>query len=633
MKVDFNEFKELTDSEIDEVISSERAKRSQRYGELRVRGNRAFDTETKNGYVYLISSDTKEHLFIDEPTNPDNTFLLFEWLLKNGRDYRNWFFNISFDFQSILKPFAVAYPSMIKQAVKSSRLTLHNGSKRITIKWVDGKYFSISDGGHHITRFYDIANFLNGSLDDCSKEFLGISKSDLNTDIDIEHLEKYSKFILLDRCYKDALLTKRLADVLVDTVHNELGLHPRKWNSKASLSKEILKSLNVDALKPFTSEDREVIRYAWRAFKGGIFQTRVKGKVSKVDEVDIVSAYPNVLRNLPDLTSGHWQYIDGNKQFSEFKDGVFYGFYKVYRQFDGYSPLRVHNEILYPETDNCYIDYVTLPEIYYMLTYKIPFLVLDGYEFHYDTIPSFPFRLSIDRLFKIKQHTDKQSQKAKYWLTKVVLNAIYGCLCENRHGIGLYFNPVFASYITSLTRIYIAALSRDYFKEVYSIATDGITGKLKTTIPQSTAIGYIEIKHELPTTSIYVQNGLITDTEGHLIKMRGITLKGNTKVRFTTDGLVYKGKKVYKLKESLIQHHADAISVFKNLSKEISYIDDKRIWLQTATANNIQINLIKSLPLDDVSIGDEYPDFYKSRLDDKLTLQLIKLFADKCRVR
>ena len=632
MKVDFNEFKQLTDSEIDEVISTERAKRSQRYGELKVRGNRAFDTETKNGYVYLIASDTKKHLFLDEPTDPENTFNLFAWLLREGRGYRNWFFNITFDFQSILKPIAVTYPDLMRQATKSNELELHKGKKKLIIKWIDGKYFSINSEGHR-ARFYDVANFLNGSLDDCSKEFLGISKSDLNTDIDIEQPEKYSRLQLLDRCYNDALLTKRLADVLVDTVHNELGLHPRKWNSKASLSKEILKSLNVDALKPFSSEDREVIRYAWRAFKGGIFQTRVKGKVSKVDEVDIVSAYPNVLRNLPDLTSGHWEYIDGNKQFSEFKDGVFYGFYRVYRQFDGFSPLRVQNGIIYPETDNCYIDYVTLPEIYYMVTYKIPFIVLDGYEFHYDTIPSFPFRAVIDRLFEIKQKTDKQTQKAKYWLTKVVLNAIYGCLCENKHGIGLYFNPVFASYITSLTRIYIAALARDYFKEVYSIATDGITGKLARLLPQSTDIGHIEIKHELPSTCIYVQNGLITDSEGHLIKMRGITIKVDTKLRFTADGMVYKGKKVYKLKESLIQHNAEAISVFKDLSKEISYNDDKRIWLQTATANNIQMNLIKSLPLDDVSIGDEYPDFYKSRLDDKLTLQLIRLFADKCRHR
>ena len=627
------DFKELTDSQIDEVISNERAKRAQRYGEIKVRGNRAFDTETKNGYVYLISSDTKQHLFLDEPTDPENTFLLFEWLLKNGRDYRNWFFNISFDFQSIVKPYAVAFPSLIKQALQIGRLELHNGSKRLTVKWVDGKYFQISDNGGHRGRFYDVANFLNGSLDECAKEFLNISKSDIGTDIDIEHPEKYSKFVLLDRCYKDALLTKQLADILVDTVHNELGLHPRKWNSKASLSKEILKSLNVDALKPFRSEDREVIRYAWRSFKGGIFQTKVKGKVTKPDEVDIVSAYPNVLRNLPDLTSGHWEYVDGNTQFTEMKDGMFYGFYKVFRQFDGYSPLRVRNEILYPETDNCYIDYVTLPEIYYMLTYKLPFFVIDGYEFHFDSIPSFPFRAVIDKLFDIKQHTDKQSQKAKYWLTKVVLNAIYGCLCENKHGIGLYFNPVYASYITSLTRIYISSLSRDYFKDVYSIATDGITGKLKNKIPQSTAIGHIEKKHELPATSVYVQNGLITDTDGHLLKMRGMTLTGNTKVRFTADGLVFKGKKVYKLKESLIQHKAEAISVFKHLSKEISYSDDKRIWVDTPSANNIQTKLIKSLPLDDISIGDEYPDLYNSRLDDKLTLELIKLFAVKCRSR
>ncbi len=623
-EADFN-FKELTDKQIDEVISNERAKRSQKYGEIKVKGNRAFDTETKNGYVYLIASSTKKHLFFDEPSRPDNTYTLFEWLLHEGRSYRNWFFNISFDFQSILKPIAVAYSDLMRQATKTNRLELHKGKKKLLVKWIDGKYFSINSEGHRV-RFYDVANFLNGSLDDCSKEFLNISKSDIGTDIDIEYPEKYTRLQLLDRCYNDALLTKQLADVLVDTVHNKLGLHPRKWNSKASLSKEILKSLNVQALKPFRSEDRDVLRYAWRAFKGGIFQTRVKGKVTDPVEADIISAYPSILRNLPDLTSGRWEYVTGEKQFSELKDGVFYGFYRVYRQFDGYSPMRINNEIIYPSTDNCYIDYVTLPEIYYMLAYKVPFFVMDGWEFHYDDIPTFPFRPDIDRLFAIKQATNKHTQKAKYWLTKVVLNAIYGCLCENKHGIGTYFNPVFASYITSLTRVYISAICREYFKEVYNIATDGIIGKLAKPLPQSPDIGHIEIKHELPETSIFLQNGLITDSEGHLIKMRGITVKADTKLRFTASGLVYKGKKVFKLKESLIQHNAEAISVFKDLSKDIAYNDEKRLWLKPVTETNIQKSLIKSEPLDDSFIFDKYPEIYNSRLDDKLTLEHIRIF-------
>ena len=146
-------------------------------------------------------------------------------------------------------------------------------------------------------------------------------------------------------------------------------------------------------------------------------------------------------------------------------------------------------------------------------------------------------------------------------------------------------------------------------------------------------MGHIEIKNELPETSIYVQNGLITDVDGHLIKMRGITVKADTKLRFTADGMVYKGKKVYKLKESLIQHNAEAISVFKDLSKDIAYNDDKRLWLKPVTEKNIQKTLIKSEPLDDSFILDKYPEIYNSRLNDKLTLQLIKLFAVKCRHR
>ena len=225
--------------------------------------------------------------------------------------------------------------------------------------------------------------------------------------------------------------------------------------------------------------------------------------------------------------------------------------------------------------------------------------VLSGKEETLYEIPEFPFRQTIDRLFAIKQSTDKTKQKAKYWLVKVVLNSIYGCLCENKHGIGAYFNPVFASYITACTRMYVASLARDYFKETYSIATDGIIGKLNKPIPQSSEIGHIEIKHELPAKSVFVQNGLIADTDGHLIKMRGITMTGKTKLTFTQDGLVWKGRKVFKLKESLIQHKAEAISVFKDINKEIAYADDKRIWLQTPNEQNIRTTLIRSEPIDD----------------------------------
>lgn len=191
--------------------------------------NTGLDTETYQGYVKLICDDEGRYREIER----------FDDILKfltygRYRNKFNWFYNIQFDFESI-----------VKYMDKSDLTDLYiNGEieyNTFIIKYISKKFFSIKDKNNQYYYFYDLYNFMDVSLNSAAQKFLKDSKnsdidsSKINTDI---NYWKENRTKIIKYCIQDASLTKRLADYFWNILYENLSYFPKRPFSKGKISEE-----------------------------------------------------------------------------------------------------------------------------------------------------------------------------------------------------------------------------------------------------------------------------------------------------------------------------------------------------------------------------------------------------------
>lgn len=247
------------------------------------KGIHGFDTETDSkGNVYLVSCSVKQNQteFAKEMSLfSQDSYVLFSFLLEHGYGYLNWFYNIQFDFDALIKDKVVAM-SMTQEGRDEALESAKNGEyileqighKPLKVKFIQGKYFEVSNGKHQ-AYFYDCSNFYEGSLDVESNKYLGYGKEAFGVSenqIDISKGSKELGYSLCrKRCEADSKLTRLLAEKLFYTMKTELRVIPRHWNSKASLSQAVLiDRVEEKFLKPFKdfALHREVLEHSFRSY-------------------------------------------------------------------------------------------------------------------------------------------------------------------------------------------------------------------------------------------------------------------------------------------------------------------------------------------------------------------------------
>ena len=190
--------------------------------------NTGLDTETYQGYCRLICDDSGRHIFTK---NFDDAL---EFLTHSRfRNTFNWFFNIRFDFESIIK--LIDDTKILTDLYENKQIEYDD----FKISYLDGKYINIIDDNNHSFHFYDIANFIQSSLNEASKKFLNKTKNDnvdskrLNIDINywIENKENIVKY-----CIQDAVLTKEISDFFLNLMQKSVNFIPQKMYSKGSYS-------------------------------------------------------------------------------------------------------------------------------------------------------------------------------------------------------------------------------------------------------------------------------------------------------------------------------------------------------------------------------------------------------------
>lgn len=550
--------------------------------------NSGLDTETLDGYVKLICSDDGDYKFC-------NSFMdCINFLIRNKfRNKYNFFWNIEYDFESIIK--YLDYGDLVT-LYKEKELQYNEHFK---IKYIPKKYFAIQTKNNANYYFYDMNNFLEGSLNKCGNEMLGEGKMKYRPcakriGFDAEYWKQEEKRIL-KYCIKDAEITKRLADYFWNIIYDRLNFYPKNPMSKGKLSEEYF--LHVCDIPSINKVPEKVLKYAYNSYYGGHFEILKRGYMEHIYSYDIKSAYPAEIANLIDMNKGKWE-----------KTGILHpechsGFYlcSIQAMERNFSPFmqKIGGSLglnVYP--NGRFKQYLTKEEILFFEEHfqNAVIKIENGYEFFPKTEVK-PFESEIKRLYQWKETEENPDVKK---CVKIILNSLYGKFIQvsgDMHQTGKLFNPIFAAKITAGARLKILELALQKPESIISFSTDSVASTEKLKVPLHPQLGEFDLDFEgegvILMSDIY--NYWNTETKKEKTKLRGFSLAQSRDIEekkvylkdilLNLDGQIYKyyterpdhlGECIMHRKTKTIEKN---LNIFSSHEKSIDINgDSKRVW-------------------------------------------------------
>ncbi len=564
----------------------------------------AFDTETYKGNLMLLTSSKTFYDFeyIDDKEKFDHVLFFF---LKNAKKV-NFFFNISYDFSVLLKPYLISkreiYESVkefkndpeISDILKNKHFLYPYNNKKFLITFINNKAFFISEldkkgNTKRTMKFFDIANFFydgntHYSLDYLAKLYLNDQKNNEELGIDRRKIgseEGYyhkNKTAIIKYGIKDAELTKKLAYLRLYDIYQFLHVIPSEFYSHASISREFLNLKSPEKYQYWkfllmNQRYYDLHYYIINSYYGGIFLTKKLGYFENINQIDINSAYPYALSRLTSIIGAKVKYVKKPSPI-DLNNYSIYGFYKVKIRLDGKIPIpyRINNQLIYPFSTNYIEKYITAHTYWELKNRNYDVEFIDGYEIYTKGNPAFPF---IQELYEIRQkikqkENPSEEEKSLQYLIKIILNSIYGLTAQSKPIYKGFTNFIYASYITDITRRKIWNMADKIgYENIIAIYTDSIIYQNKNqSIPLSKQLGDFSYKNQ-NSKGIFFMNGIyILDDE---LKKRGF------KHLSIEDILNAKGEKlkillteIPKVLSSIIQDKIENIGDFIQIEKEIN---------------------------------------------------------------
>ena len=555
--------------------------------------NTGLDTETYEGYVKLLCDDTGRNRRVEDMTDCINFLTHVRY-----KGVYNWFYNVQFDFESIVKYLDVVD---LRELYRTNEV-IYDEYK---ITYLPRKYFAIQDRHNNRYYFYDMFNFLDVSLNKASKKFLKdekistINASKLNTDWGY-WVENYKEIVKY--CIKDAELTKRLADYFWNIIYEKLNFHPKSPMSKGKLSEEyFLHNCNIPAINQIPEK---VVKTAYESFYGGRFEILKRGYMEKCFCYDIKSAYPSEIANLPNFNLGKWDKV------TKINPDAHTGFYKckVISFEDNFSPFKqkIKNALnIYPS--GIVNQYLTKKEIDFIEA-RLPNSAISveyGYEWTPKTL-EYPFKSEIERLYAWKESEPDEDIK---YCVKIILNSLYGKFIQvsgNENVTGKLFNPLYASLITSGCRVKILEMGMQKPDAVISFSTDAVITTEPLTCPVNPKMG--EFQKDFEGQGVFIMSDVynLWNDETHKVKskLRGFSIAStkdysaedtylkdillssdgwhNVKGDLTPTLYEYIVNRPFHLGECLLHVNKRSVKDINVFAKTIKHIDingdNKRIW-------------------------------------------------------
>ena len=396
-----------------------------------------------------------------------------------------------------------------------------------------GKYFQVTD----MTRkgstrtLYDVFTFFRSSFVNACKEY-GVGTSAMLAQVE-EMKGLRNEFTEISpevRRYMGQELD--LLVQLCDNLRNRLALaniHPARWHGPGAIASTVLRTHKISQAKGTYSDDFRIA--AESAYYGGRFEQFQRGTyLGPVYQYDIRSAYPAAMTLLPDLSTVHWELLEGTKVPKEHNDYALY--YCDKRRIDdtGIGTVPHRNKlgtIYYPGWAKGWywgVEIRTLPACGRLAVWYPSGVGLTERPFQF-VAQAYRERAAL-----------KRANQPQQLAIKLMLNSLYGKLAQSkgaRHNpeTGVWQYPTFhetvwAGWITAYTRSKLAeAMHLIPSQNVIACETDSVYSTCPIDLPLSDNLGDWELT--MSDGIRYIQSGVsmvLQDGEWKF-KTRGFTVK------------------------------------------------------------------------------------------------------------
>ncbi len=384
------------------------------------------------------------------------------------------------------------------------------------------------------TRIYDLFSFFACSFVKAVEDLLGDDYP--NLDLVKAGKAERSQFSLDEWPFMEEYweyeiaMLKDLADELRDRLYSA-GLTIQQWHGPGALASFAMGQNNIKAhMAKCYPEVRTASRHA---YAGGRFELFMVGRIEgPIYQLDLNSAYPAFIAQLPSLTAGQWRHVINPSLEKLQRFGVYRVSLHASAGFDlrpgpFFHRDRNHN-ISFPWVND---TWVWAPEIHHFRVHTGRILrIMEGWEYVGYTGSDLPFRW-VREMYDTRAAWKRNGNPAQLAL-KLCMNSIYGKLAqrvgwdEGRNRMPPWHQLEWAGWVTSSTRAQLySVMKRIPQEDLIGVETDGI---YTTRSPESLNLSHSD---ELGSWGIdewdeilYLQSGLYFLRRGGQwkIKFRGL---------------------------------------------------------------------------------------------------------------
>lgn len=461
---------------------------------------------------------------------------LLEFIIAVGKQYPGaWHVGFAFEYDANMILRSLSCEHLRRLRDNGSVRYLKYRIEHIPHKWLQiteyGPAYEINKRDRFTVRINDMFGFFQCSFVKALKEY--IPTDPLMTQLAAVEAGKESRndftYAQIDSIRDDywrveIALMERLADKLRDLLYS-VDLKITRWHGPGALANYAYKRHGIAPHKadcgPF------VYDAARHAYAGGRFERFLIGRFQNGFGIDINSAYPYGISQLPSLNEGVWIHRNAPDTIEEF------GVYHI--RMTG-SPIAHAAAPLFHRDQAGNISYPWMTEGWYwspevaLLRKMRDVEIVEGWEYvGWETRPFGFVRDVYDQRLQMKANGDG-AQKA----LKLLLNSLYGKMAQRvgweRTGRAPTWHQLeWAGWVTSATRAKLySVMARIPVDALIAVETDGIYTTMNPAelgIQDSTQLGQWEVTpfEEI----IYVQSGMYSKREAGewTTKYRGLDAK------------------------------------------------------------------------------------------------------------
>lgn len=461
-----------------------------------------------------ITSDTHLH-----------TFELLDFILRVGAEHPTAFhvgFAFNYDANMVLR---ALHPATLSRIHKNGGAYLNRGGSKYYVQFRPSKWFSVTryeagydrtKNGHkkQTVKIFDLFGFFQQSFIKAYTALVGPvprlvqeGKAARGRFVSLEYVEAY--------WLEEIRMLADLAETLRRLLYGA-GLRITSWHGPGALASYTLRRENIkDHMARTPDEVREAARYA---YAGGRFEMfRLGRTLGPVYSLDINSAYPFGIWQLPSLAMGEWKHVAGSP-----------------RRIARFGVYRVR---LLPVSGDSFLERAIGPLFHRDQMGNISFpWVVDGWYWSPEVrnlllLPS--NRYEIVEGWEMQAHSRERPflwvqdvyDKRREWKSrgiagqialKLQLNSLYGKMAqrvgwnEEKRTAPTWHQLEWAGWVTSNTRAMLwQVMSRIPRNQIVAVETDGLYTTMhprELGIEDSSELGGWEVK--VYDEILYVQSGM-----------------------------------------------------------------------------------------------------------------------------